>query len=93
VAALVEAGLVGLAVVRQLMAQQILVVAVVVRQVRLLVVLVGQVLSSFATQILLRRQHQLQGHPQSLWLVAIVFTNGLAQGVLHSDGTLCKTQF
>jgi hypothetical protein len=38
-------------------------------------------------------QHLPQAHPQSQWLAATVFTNGLDQGVSHSDGTLCKTQF
>jgi hypothetical protein len=41
----------------------------------------------------LQPQHQPQAHPQSQWLAATVFTNGLDQGVSHSDGTLCKTQF
>jgi hypothetical protein len=51
------------------------------------------VLSLFDTPTRLQQQPRPQVHPQSRLLVATVSINGLDQGVSHSDGTLCKTQF
>jgi putative phosphoribosyl transferase len=47
-------------------------------------------LSLFAMLTHLQPLLQPQAHQQLRLLVDTVFTNGLAQGVLHSDGTLCK---
>jgi hypothetical protein len=44
---------------------------------------------SFDIQIHSLRQHLQLVHQQSQWQAGIAFTNGLAQGVSHSDGTLC----
>jgi hypothetical protein len=74
------------------LAVQILVVVVEVVEIQLLrEPLVALALSSFVTPIHIQQQRQPQAHPQLRWLVVTVFTNGLAQGVSHSDGTLCTT--
>ena len=54
---------------------------------------VAQALFAFGTLTLLQQLLQLQAHQLSLLLAVIASINGLAQGVSHSDGTLCKTQF
>jgi hypothetical protein len=66
------------------------VVAVVDIQAQAVVVLA---LYLFVMPILTQPHLQPQVHQQSQWLVAIALTNGQAQGVSHSDGTLCKNQF
>jgi hypothetical protein len=48
-------------------------------------------LSLFVTQIHMQQPRLPQGHPQLLCLAVTVYTNGQAQGVSHSDGTLCTT--
>jgi UPF0716 family protein affecting phage T7 exclusion len=77
-----------------LLEQAILVmVAVVVGQLFMVTLLAVLVSLLFDMLTHLQPQHQPQAHPQSQWLAAIVYINGLAQGVSHSDGTLCKNQF
>jgi len=76
---------------------QILVAAAVVVRINMLALVtpqenkVAQALFAFGTPILLRQLLQLQVRQQSLLLAVIASINGLAQGVSHSDGTLCKT--
>jgi hypothetical protein len=84
------AALVEAVVVAHTAQAELLILAVVLVLIALVVVVV-LALSSFAMQTHLQPQHQLQAHPQSLLLAATVSINGLVQGALHSDGTLCKT--
>jgi hypothetical protein len=88
-----------LAVVAVRLEQQILVAAVAAARINTAALetlrenRVAQALFAFGTLTLLQQLLQPQVHQLSLLLAVIASINGLAQGVSHSDGTLCKTQF
>jgi hypothetical protein len=88
-----------LAVVAVRLEQQILVAAVAAARINTAALetlrenRVAQALFAFGTLTLLQQLLQPQAHQLSPLLAVIASINGLAQGVSHSDGTLCKTQF
>ena len=75
-----------------MLVQQILAVAVVEVVVAVVMAVLASLLFATQTHITL---HRLQlAHPQLLWLVDTVFTNGRVLGQLHSEviyGTFCTT--
>jgi hypothetical protein len=78
-------------VLLELRIQAVVVAVLDITEVHYLAVLAAVVLLLLDTLIRLHLQRQPQAHPQLRLLVATVFTNGLDQGVSHSDGTLCTT--